>query len=167
MLHQIVSTYEMVKKLPEYSDIPINELDNRIFFRLYQCANMMHKTGTRAVEAEGITTQQWAVLGALSHPDADAGMSVGELAEFLMVSRQNLSGVVARLEALGHLRKTKDASDGRARRIRLTEKGEALWQRLTPMIHDYYTDALGGFSFDDRVDLLYRLNGLLGNLKSL
>ncbi len=40
------------------------ELANRLFFRLYQCANMLHKTGTRAVEAEGLTTQQWAVLGA-------------------------------------------------------------------------------------------------------
>ena len=42
------------------------ELANRVFFRLYQCANMLHKTGSRAVEAEGLTTQQWAVLGALS-----------------------------------------------------------------------------------------------------
>ena len=31
------------------------ELANRLFFRLYQCANMLHKTGTRAVEAEGLT----------------------------------------------------------------------------------------------------------------
>ena len=46
------------------------ELANRLFFRLYQCANMLHKTGTRAVEAEGLTTQQWAVLGALSRPAA-------------------------------------------------------------------------------------------------
>ncbi|MFG1210222.1 MarR family transcriptional regulator, partial [Xanthobacter flavus] len=24
-------------------------LSNRLFFRLYQCANMLHKTGTRAL----------------------------------------------------------------------------------------------------------------------
>ena len=42
------------------------ELANRVFFRMYQCANMLHKTGTKAVESEGLTTQQWAVLGALS-----------------------------------------------------------------------------------------------------
>ena len=42
------------------------DLANRLFFRLYQCANMLHKTGSRAVEEEGLTTQQWAVLGALS-----------------------------------------------------------------------------------------------------
>lgn len=54
------------------------ELANRIFFRLYQCANMLHKTGSRAVEQLGLTTQQWAVLGALSRPEAERGMGVGE-----------------------------------------------------------------------------------------
>ena len=49
------------------------DLANRIFFKLYQCANMMHKTGTRAVQDEGITTQQWAVLGALSRPETSEG----------------------------------------------------------------------------------------------
>ena len=48
------------------------EMANRLFFRLYQCANMLHKTGSRAVEAEGLTTQQWAVLGALSRDKAEA-----------------------------------------------------------------------------------------------
>jgi hypothetical protein len=31
-----------------------------------QASNQLHKTGTRAVAAQGATTQQWAVLGALS-----------------------------------------------------------------------------------------------------
>ena len=61
------------------------ELANRIFFKLYQCANMLHKTGSRAVQDEGLTTQQWAVLGALSRPEAAQGMGVGELARYLMV----------------------------------------------------------------------------------
>ena len=86
------------------------ELSNRVFFRLYQCANMLHKTGSRAVEAEGLTTQQWAVLGALSRPNVESGMSVGDLARYLMVSRQNLSGVISRMESAGHLN---TAPDGR------------------------------------------------------
>jgi hypothetical protein len=42
-------------------DLTRLEIANRLFFRLYQCTNMLHKTGTRAVEKEGLTTQQWAV----------------------------------------------------------------------------------------------------------
>ena len=30
------------------------ELANRLFFRLYQCANMLHKTGTRAEMEQGL-----------------------------------------------------------------------------------------------------------------
>ncbi len=77
------------------------ELANRLFFRLYQCANMLHKVGTRAVESEGLTTQRWAVLGALPPPDRDPGMSVGDLARYLAVSRQSLAGVVNHLEREG------------------------------------------------------------------
>ena len=86
---------------------------NRLFFKLYQCANMLHKTGSRAVEAEGLTTQQWAVLGALSRPVAQDGMSIGELARYLMVSRQNLAGVIGRMERDGHVEVTLDTRDRR------------------------------------------------------
>ena len=64
-------------------DLTRLEIANRLFFRLYQCANMLHKTGTRAVEKEGLTTQQWAVLGALSRKEAEGGMNVGDLANYL------------------------------------------------------------------------------------
>jgi len=84
------------------------ELANRVFFRLYQCANMLHKTGTKAVEAEGLTTQQWAVLGALSRPAASGGMSVGDLARYLKVSRQNLSGLLGRMERDGRIQTAAD-----------------------------------------------------------
>ena len=35
------------------------------------------------MEAEGLTTQQWAVLGALSREQAEGGMSIGDLARYL------------------------------------------------------------------------------------
>src|SRR5438034_4321378 len=93
------------------------ELANRLFFRLYQCANMLHKTGSRAVEDLGLTTQQWAVLGALSRPGAEGGMSVGDLARYLLVSRQNLSGLISRMERDGHLCIVQDGRDRRSRLI--------------------------------------------------
>ena len=68
------------------------DVANRVFFRLYQASNLMHKQGTRYVGKLGTTTQQWAVLGALARPLVrDSGMTVKELIEFLEVSRQNLT----------------------------------------------------------------------------
>lgn len=144
------------------------ELANRLFFRLYQCANMLHKTGTRAVEAEGLTTQQWAVLGALSRPETRGGMSVGDLARYLMVSRQNLSGLISRMERDGHLRSAPDGRDRRSRLVTMTESGKEVWMvHAQPKIHDYYEQALDGFSTNDITHSLHYLLKLLDNMKRL
>lgn len=144
------------------------ELTNRTLFRLYQCANMMHKTGTKAVESEGLTTQQWAVLGALSREHVVDGMSIGDLARFLMVSRQNLAGVIQRMERDGHICVAPDGRDRRSRLIRMTEHGHRTWfERTLPKIHDYYEHAMADFSTADIAHMLHYLLKLLENLKRL
>lgn len=144
------------------------ELANRLFFRLYQCANMMHKTGTRAVEEEGLTTQQWAVLGALSRKKAEGGMSIGELAKYLMVSRQNLSGLIGRMERDGHLIISPDGQDRRSRRVSMTESGRRVWlEQAFPKIQDYYDDVLSDFSVNDVTHMLHYLLKMLENMQRL
>jgi len=144
------------------------ELANRLFFRLYQCANMLHKTGSRAVEAEGLTTQQWAVLGALSRPKAQGGMSVGDLARYLMVSRQNLSGLLSRMERNGHLRSATDGHDRRSRLITMTDSGRKLWvKHALPKISGYYERALDGFTVNDTAHALHYLLKILENMKRI
>lgn len=144
------------------------ELANRLFFRLYQCTNMLHKTGTRAVEAEGLTTQQWAVLGALSRPEAEGGMSVGDLARYLMVSRQNLAGLISRMERDGHIGSAPDGRDRRSRLVTMTASGREVWMvQAQPKIHDYYAQALDGFSTSDLTHTLHYLLKLLDNMKRL
>lgn len=142
------------------------QLANRIFFRLYQCANVLHKTGTRALESEGLTTQQWAVLGALSHPKAEGGMSVGDLARFLLVSRQNLSGLLGRMERDGHVRLVPDGRDRRSRLVSMTELGWHVWRiGAQPKIQNYYEQALDGFSINDLSHTLHYLLKLLDNMQ--
>ncbi|NEW95802.1 MarR family transcriptional regulator [Rhodopseudomonas sp. BR0G17] len=144
------------------------ELANRLFFRLYQCANMLHKTGTRAVEAEGLTTQQWAVLGALSRPAVANGMSIGDLARYLMVSRQNLTGLIGRMERDGHVAVVPDERDRRSRLVTMTKSGRHVWEVLAqPKIRAYYGEVLGDFSINDVTHALHYLLKILGNMKRL
>ena len=144
------------------------DMSNRLFFRLYQCANMLHKTGSRAVESEGLTTQQWAVLGALSREPAGAGLNIGELARYLMVSRQNLSGLIARMERDGHLAVAPGGSDRRARMVTMTESGRHVWQVLAqPKIRAYYTQVLADFSVNDLAHTLHYLLKILQNMERL
>jgi DNA-binding MarR family transcriptional regulator len=144
------------------------DLANRLFFRLYQCANMLHKTGTRAVEEEGLTTQQWAVLGALSRDKAQGGMSIGDLARYLMVSRQNLSGLISRMERDGHVVIAPDERDRRSRVVRMTDSGRHVWQVLAqPKIRAYYDQILADFSINDVTHTLHYLLKILENMQKL
>lgn len=144
------------------------DLSNRLFFRLYQCANMMHKTGTKSLEAHQVTTQQWAIIGALSRPGLEEGMTVNGLAAFLLVSRQNLTGVLSRLEAHDIVERVVDNQDSRSRRVRLTQHGRSLWyEKLRPDIGAYYEAALQGFSSQDKIHMLHYLSKLIENFKQL
>jgi len=144
------------------------ELANRLFFRLYQCANMLHKTGSRAVEAEGLTTQQWAVLGALSREKAQGGMSMGDLARYLMVSRQNLSGLISRMQRDGHIAIAPGGKDKRSRVVTMTQSGQHVWKDLAvPKIRAYYEQVLADFSINDVTHTLHYLLKMLENMQRL
>lgn len=144
------------------------EIANRLFFRLYQCANMLHKTGTRAVEKEGLTTQQWAVLGALSRKGAEGGMTVGDMATYLKVSRQNLSGLIGRMERDKHIELVADTQDRRAKRVRMTANGRRVWENeAQPKIRAYYEAALADFSTGDLTHTLHYLLKLLDNMEKI
>ena len=129
---------------------------------------MLHKTGTRAVEEEGLTTQQWAVLGALSRAKAQGGMSIGELARYLMVTRQNLSGLIGRMERDGHVAVVADPRDRRSRVITMTDTGRHVWQvQAQPKIRAYYEEALADFAINDMSHTLHYLLKMLDNMERL
>jgi len=127
---------------------------------------MLHKTGSRAVEAEGLTTQQWAVLGALSREKAQEGMSIGDLARYLMVSRQNLAGLLSRMERDGHIVVAPDTRDRRSRIVSMTKPGQRVWHvSAQPKIRAYYEELLTDFSIGDTTHALHYLLKLLENMK--
>lgn len=156
-----------MKDLTAEKHMAASEISNRLFFRFFQAANTLHTKGTQALEAFGVTTQQWSVLGALSRPQAGEGMTVGDLSRYLLVSRQNLSGLLSRLERDGLVERMTGESDRRSRRVRLTAAGERLWAALAEPIQAFYDEALKGFSFDDRLAFIHYVNLLQRNMAAI
>lgn len=146
------------------ADPTVDQLNNRIFFRLFQAANTLQR---QTVKALGITSVQWAVLGALSRPGLGAGITFGELAEYLVVSRQNLDGVLRRLERASLVERVTDLDDRRARRVRLTAAGRQRWDGLQEKIYEFYDQAAASFGFDERVTLAHCLNKLMRDLRTV
>lgn len=145
----------------------IYEINNRLFFRFFQAANTLHTKGTQALEEFGITTQQWSVLGALSRPKAENGMSVNELSRYLLITRQNLTGLLGRLERDGYIIRTPSTEDRRSIRVSLSPKGKELWKNLAEPIHQFYDLALKNISFDDRLALIHYINTLQQNMSKI
>ena len=138
-------------------DVSVSAIHNRLFFRLFQVGNTLAR---QVVKEVGVTTVQWSVLGALSRPQVEGGMVFSDLADYLVVSRQNLDGVLKRLEREGHVVRVADAQDRRARRVRLTPAGRAFWDSLQPRIYEFYRQAAAPLRFDDKVSLVHYLNRL-------
>ena len=144
-----------------------SEISNRLLFRIFQTANLLHTQCSRYTAEFGITAQQWSVLGALSRPHVKAGMTVNQLSDYLLVSRQNLTGILNRLEAQGLTSRVSDATDGRARRVVLTNAGRAIWPKIAQGIAVFHNEALAGFSVDERELFLRQVDKLKGNLTDL
>ena len=144
------------------------DIANRLFFRLYQSSNLLHKNGTRQLGTFGATTQQWAVLGALARPAIRArGMTVKDLVAYLMLSRQNLTAVLDRLESRGWVERVKDPDDGRNRLIRMTAAGDGVWVAMQAPIKDFYDRALGALSPEESMQLLHLLDRLRTGLSEV
>lgn len=144
-----------------------DELTNRFAFRLYQCANMLNKTGTKALERHQVTTQQWAILGALVRERWLNGIAVGDLAALLMVSRQNLTGVLSRMEARGLVERAIDPDDNRSRLIKLTPEGWKRWADMQSEISGFYKEGMKGLSVNDLVHALHYLDVFRKNMRTI
>ncbi|MCZ7676101.1 MAG: MarR family transcriptional regulator [Roseovarius sp.] len=143
------------------------QLRNRPAFRLYQCANLLNKTGTKALEAHDVTTQQWAVLGALVRERWADGIAVHQLASLLMVSRQNLTGVLSRMESRGLIKRVRSQKDSRSRLIHLTPAGWKRWQEMQGDITSFYDGAMRDLSNSDLIHALHYLDLLRANMRDL
>lgn len=156
-----------MKDLTPEKTLAADEINNRLFFRLFQASNTLHTKGTQALESIGVTTGKWSVLGALSRPQAESGMSIGELSKFLLVSRQNLAGVLSRLERDGLIKRVTSEEDRRSRKVRITRKGEELWLAMAEPIRRFYDGALKGFSFDDKLEFIHYITRLQRNMSQI
>jgi DNA-binding MarR family transcriptional regulator len=94
-------------------------------------------------------------------------MTVKELIEFLLLSRQNLTAVLNRLQAQGLIERTRIPEDGRVRRIRLTRLGTDTWARMLININGYYKKALVDFTTEETLLLFQLLDRLKSRLQTL
>ncbi|MEA2345040.1 MAG: hypothetical protein QOF63_3209 [Thermoanaerobaculia bacterium] len=106
-----------------------------------QLANLLTRRLAPVFEKARITPQQWAILSVLSR--AETSMSLASLARTMMVSKQNMTGMMTRLEQLGFAERADDPKDLRSSRVVLTRRGRATTEKLRPT-YEQWREGLGG-----------------------
>jgi DNA-binding MarR family transcriptional regulator len=143
----------------------IGDLNNRLFFRLLQVANVMHNSATQAVESLGLTSQQWSVLGSVARFERQGGATVNHLSAHLRMSRQNLWKILQYLEKAGLTQRIPAPDDLRQRFVVMTDRGVRFWKSLQKIAIPYHEAALRNFSVPERIEFLELITRLERELR--
>ncbi len=112
-----------------------------------QLANLLIRRLSPVFEKAKITPQQWTVLAALA--DEESPVTLVALARRLVVTKQNMTGMITRLEQLGLAERQDDPNDLRSFRITLTRRGRGLVERVRPMYTEWL-ESLGSGDVSER-----------------
>lgn len=140
-----------------------HELNNRLFFRLVQAANIYHRQATRELSISAI---QGVVLGALSRYGGE-GIAFSALVDYLAVSRQNLDAVLKRMERQGLVERIEGPTDRRIRIVRLTRAGVRAWDDLSARTVEFYKLATDAVPFDAKAAFVEVLVQVSRGLKAV
>lgn len=89
------------------------------------------------LNAHGVTEQQWRIVRALLETGP---LEPREIVALCNLSSPSLAGVLARMEELGLVTRTRLAHDQRRLRVTLTARSRALAVRLAPQVEATYAD---------------------------
>ena len=126
-----------------------------------QLGNLLTRRLAPVFEKANVTPQQWAVLATVG----DEATTLAAVARKLAVSKQNMTGMMSRLEQLGLVERSEDPRDLRSSRVQLTRRGRGVIEKLAPAYAEWQRD-LGGEIGERELQTLTRLiNRLIAQLE--
>lgn len=131
----------------------------RLWLRLLSCTMVIEKQVRRGLaDAFDTTLPRFDVLAALDrHPE---GMTMGALSSSLLVSNGNVTALVQKLVADGHVALVSSPADRRASVASLTPAGKTYFATLAEAHHGWIDAMLADLSSSQR-ELLFDLLGTL------
>jgi MarR family transcriptional regulator, 2-MHQ and catechol-resistance regulon repressor len=116
------------------------------------------RVDNRHIRAMHLTPSQFDVMATLGDTD---GMMCSELSAATLVTKGTLTGVLDRLEAKGLIQRDEVKADRRRTKIRLTEKGQHLFEKIFPahavFLRPFFERALNPKEVEVARTLLLRL----------
>ena len=136
--------------------LPQGEHKMRVWLALLGCFTSVERTLRKRFASEFQSSlPRYDVLTTLAQ--FTDGLTMGQLAAKLMVTKGNITGVVGRLESRGYIERTISREDRRVQLVTLTAAGRALWEDMHRAYKGVVDDALRGLSDQDAEALARRL----------
>jgi MarR family 2-MHQ and catechol resistance regulon transcriptional repressor len=124
-------------------------------YRAVDCAD-----AARMAEAFGLAQSEFDLLATLGNTD---GMPMGQIASRMLTSPGNVTRLSKKLEERGLVTRQRASWSDRVVIARLTEEGEALFERIYPehvaWLEGWFAERLPGDEQDALIELLLRLPG--------
>ena len=122
-------------------------------------AQAIHRRIIRELNAAGFGDLRVPHMAVLQFPGPD-GVRPGVLAERAGMSKQAMNQLLRSLEALGYLARSDAPDEGRARIVRLTQRGRTAYAKIHEILRDIeheWTAELGAKPFAELKGLLLRV----------
>lgn len=97
----------------------------------FRLANVWGQVGNRLAGAYGLTAQQWLALTSIGVA-GEMGVTPTEVGKIALVSPQNVTGLLDRLERAGYVQRKPEGRDRRSYRVQLSDGGRTVLQALNP-----------------------------------
>ena len=124
----------------------------------------MHRRANAEFAHLGLTADQFVILTALAEAD---GVTQKELARRTASDANTMSEMLGRLERRGLVARKRDASDGRARRVSLTDSGREIRQAAWDGIAAFGDRLAGLVPSAERADLVGHLERIAQGMTTL
>jgi DNA-binding MarR family transcriptional regulator len=110
-------------------------------------------------EGHSITVEQWQLLINLNNSNDQFHQ---QLAENTFKEKSTVSRILDGLEQKGLVKRVADTKDRRQKKIRITQKGRNLLEKLRPLAHDVQNRALNGLDMEQLAvcrEILLQIHG--------
>ncbi len=144
------------------ADAPADHRDElRLWLRLLTCATLIEtEIRRKLLSTFDFTLPRFDLLAQLDR--AEDGLVLGDLSRRLMVSAGNVTAIVDRLVADGHITRTPAPHDRRVQVIRMTPTGREAFRRMAARHGDWIATMFDGLDPADGAALM----ALLAKLKA-
>lgn len=141
-----------------------HHISRNLFFLFDQILTRRQRLLGLLLRPLGVAVPEWRVITVLS---SMPGIPNGQLASLTGVDRTTLTRTVERMVQSGLVQRTQDAADQRVSLLRLTKRGEVLFERTYPLVDAQNRQVLSGLSRSEVAQVRRSLHTTLENLKAV